>query len=229
MSELLKINVNEHTERKNGLTYLSWAWAWAEVLKIDAKARWHAVEFGNERGCALPCMFLPDGSAMVKVEVTIKGETKTCLLPVMNHRNQAIKNPDSFAVNTAIMRCLAKAISMHGLGLYIYAGEDLPEGEEVAGNESSKGEKVRSFRSSATMNEDGKAAIDLLPEDERAYIRELAAETAALVASQQPDQAWHRVEGEHLEVEQKMALWSILDSKTRAAIKRAGQTLKEAA
>lgn len=129
MSDLLKINVNDHTEKKNGLTYLSWAWAWAEVLKIDPKARWHAVEYGNERGCAMPCMFLPDGSAMVKVECTIKGETKTCLLPVMNHRNQAIKNPDAFAINTAIMRCLAKAISMHGLGLYIYAGEDLPENE----------------------------------------------------------------------------------------------------
>lgn len=130
MSELLKINVNEHAEKKNGLTYLSWAWAWAEVLKIDPGARWHATEYSDERGCARPCMYLPDGSAMVKTEVTIKGETKVCLLPVMDHRNKAIKNPDAFAINTAIMRCMTKAISMHGLGLYIYAGEDLPEGEE---------------------------------------------------------------------------------------------------
>lgn len=130
MSELLKINVGDHIEKKNNLSYLSWAWAWAEVLKIDPNARWHATEYSDERGCALPCMFLPDGSAMVKTEVTIKGETKTCMLPVMNHSNKAIKNPDSFAINTAIMRCMTKAISMHGLGLYIYAGEDLPEGEE---------------------------------------------------------------------------------------------------
>lgn len=128
MSELLKINVNEHTEKKNGLTYLSWAWAWAEVLKIDPKATWTPESHKD----GLPCMFFPDGSAMVSVMVTIKDDTKIAVLPVMNHRNQAIKNPDSFAINTAIQRCLAKAIAMHGLGLYIYAGEDVPEGTEPA-------------------------------------------------------------------------------------------------
>jgi hypothetical protein len=122
MSDLLKINVNDHTERKNGLSYLSWAWAWAEVLKIDPQATWEAVEFDG-----FPASFAPDGSALVKTVVTIKGHTKSCWLPVMNHRNQAIKNPDAFAINTAIVRCLTKCISMHGLGLYIYAGEDLPE------------------------------------------------------------------------------------------------------
>jgi len=122
MSELLKINVNDHIEKKNGLSYLSWAWAWAEVLKIDPLATWEVAGLNNQ-----PVMFLPDGSALVNVQVTIKGHTKGCLLPVMNHRNQAIKNPDAFAINTALMRCLAKAIAMHGLGLYIYAGEDLPE------------------------------------------------------------------------------------------------------
>jgi len=129
MCELLKINVNDHVEKKANLTYLSWAWAWAEVLKIDAGARWHAVEYSNERGCAMPCMYLPDQTAIVKVEVTIKGETKQSILPVMDHRNKAIQNPNAFDVNKNIMRCLAKAISMHGLGLYIYAGEDLPEDE----------------------------------------------------------------------------------------------------
>lgn len=121
MSELLKINVNSHTEQKNGLTYLSWAWAWAEVLKIDPQATWEAVEFDG-----FPAAFGPDGSALVKTVVTIKGHSKTCWLPVMNHKNQAIKNPDAFAVNTAIVRCLTKCIGMFGLGLYIYAGEDLP-------------------------------------------------------------------------------------------------------
>lgn len=86
-----------------------------------------------------------------------------------------------------------------------------------------------SFRSSATMDENGTAAIDLLPADEREYMRELAVEIVALVASEQPAEAWHRVEGEHLEAEQKMALWNILDSKTRAAIRKAGKQLKEAA
>lgn len=126
MNELLTINVSDHTEKKNGLTYLSWAWAWSEVLKIDPDAQWYASEYGPQ-GSEVPYMQLPDGSCMVRVTVTIKGKHKSCLLPVMNHRNQAIKGPDAFAVNTAIMRCLTKAISMHGLGLYIYAGEDLPE------------------------------------------------------------------------------------------------------
>ena len=124
MSELLKINVNDHVEKKGNLSYLSWAWAWAEVLKIDPNARWTAHEWGDR-----PAMYLPDGTAMVKVSVEIKGDLKTCVLPVMDHRNRAISNPDAFAVNTAIVRCLAKCIAMFGLGLYIYAGEDLPEGE----------------------------------------------------------------------------------------------------
>lgn len=126
MSELLKINVNDHTESKNGLTYLSWAWAWSQVLQFDPDAEWEAAEYKAPDNTDWPCMFLPDGSAMVKVSVTIKGKTKRALLPVMDHRNKAIKQPDAFAVNTAVQRCLVKAISMHGLGLYIYAGEDLP-------------------------------------------------------------------------------------------------------
>ena len=125
MSELLKINVNDHTERKGNLTYLSWAWAWAEVLKIDPLAVWTAYETDG-----LPVVYLKDDTAMVRVGVTINGNHKSCVLPVMDNRNRAIQNPDAFAINTAIMRCLAKAIAMHGLGLYIYAGEDLPESEK---------------------------------------------------------------------------------------------------
>ena len=129
MSELLKINVNGHLEKKGNLSYLSWAWAWAEVLKIDPGARWSAHEWDNN-----PVMVLRNGTAMVKVSVEIKGDIKTCILPVMDNRNRAIVDPDAFAVNTAIMRCLAKAIAMHGLGLYIYAGEDLPEAEKAEPN-----------------------------------------------------------------------------------------------
>lgn len=124
MSELLKINVNDHTERKGNLTYLSWAWAWAEVLKIDPTARYTVHEYDG-----LPLVYLRDGTAMVKVSVEIKGDIKTCLLPVLDHKNKPIEDPNSFAVNTSIMRCLAKCIALHGLGLYIYAGEDLPEAE----------------------------------------------------------------------------------------------------
>ena len=130
MSTLLDINVSQHTEKKNGLTYLSWAWAWAQVLKIDPLAEWVAHEYLHGE-TKVPYMTINE-TAMVKTTVTIKGIARACVLPVMDHRNKAIKNPDAFQVNTAIMRCMTKAISMHGLGLYIYAGEDLPESSERA-------------------------------------------------------------------------------------------------
>jgi hypothetical protein len=82
----------------------------------------------------MPVCYLRNGTAMVKVSVEIKGDIKTCLLPVMDNRNRSIVDPDSFAVNTAIMRCLTKCIALFGLGLYIFGGEDLPEGEKPEPN-----------------------------------------------------------------------------------------------
>ena len=128
-ADILKINVNEHTEKKQNLTYLSWAWAWAEALKMDANANFEVRTFMHDQYTELPYMTI-NGTAMVWVTVTLFGTPRTCMLPVMDHRNKAIPNPDAFQVNTAIMRCMTKALSLHGLGLYIYAGEDLPEGEE---------------------------------------------------------------------------------------------------
>ena len=127
IEKLLKTNVNEHTEKKNGLTYLSWAWAWAEALKADPEAIYKIEMFGDK------CFMDINGTAMVFVTVTLFGKPMTCQLPVMDYRNKEIPNPDAFAVNTAIMRCMTKALSLHGLGLYIYAGEDLPEGESDEG------------------------------------------------------------------------------------------------
>ena len=123
INKLLSTNVNNHTEKKGNLTYLSWAWAWAEALKADPNATYKIEMFGDK------CYMDINGTAMVFVTVTMFGKAMTCQLPVMDFRNKAILNPDAFAVNTAIMRCMTKALSLHGLGLYIYAGEDLPEGE----------------------------------------------------------------------------------------------------
>ena len=124
IANLLTLNVNEHTEKKANLTYLSWAWAWAEALKADPKASFKVEMFGEK------CFMDINGTAMVWVTVTMFDKPMTCQLPVMDHRNKAIQNPDAFQVNTSIMRCMTKALSLHGLGLYIYAGEDLPQGEE---------------------------------------------------------------------------------------------------
>lgn len=118
--ELKKINVNEHTEKKGKLTYLSWAWAVDKLLEEDSSATWSYAE---------PKMF--GDTMMVFCTVTAFCKSMTAHLPVMNHLNKSISNPDSMAVNTAMQRCLAKAIALHGIGLYIYAGEDLPEPDDI--------------------------------------------------------------------------------------------------
>jgi len=149
-TELLSLNVNGHTERKGQLTYLSWAWAWAEVLKFDPAAEWEPVEYLQPDGTLSPCMWIGD-TAMVKTRVTIKGKTRVCQLPVMDNKNNAVKNPDARKISDAIMRCMTKAIGMHGLGLYIYAGEDLPEvietPEQAAANEAmaKRGQELEEF------------------------------------------------------------------------------------
>jgi len=210
MNALLSINVNDRVEKKNGLSYLSWAWAWAEVLKIDPQATWVASAPGSDG----PALFLPDGSALVGVTVTIKGHAKGCLLPVMDHRNKAIKNPDAFAINTAIMRCLAKAIAMHGLGLYIYAGEDLPEGDlGAAPNKDAK----------AVAHSGPAIIMDGLSEDWKAWLADFARDVSNTFASSGPLAAAQLIEDvkekEELGPEQIAGMWSLLDSKCRSALK----------
>lgn len=126
---LNEVNVNGHTEKKNGLTYLSWAWAWAEVKKRFPGAFYTIYE--NADGL----FYHTDGSTCwVKTGVTICGLEHIEYLPVMDYRNASIPRAKvtSFDVNKAIQRSLTKACARHGLGLYIYAGEDLPETEEEA-------------------------------------------------------------------------------------------------
>lgn len=124
--KLNDINVNEHTEKKGNLTYLSWAWAWAEVKKQFPTAQYTIYE--NQQGYN----YHTDGkTAWVKTGVTIEGVEHIEYLPVMDYRNYAIplEKITSTDVNKAIQRSLTKACARHGLGLYIYAGEDLPEKE----------------------------------------------------------------------------------------------------
>jgi len=127
VNSMLTLNVNDHTEKKGNLTYLSWAWAWAEALKADPQA-YYQVQMWGKQG-EEKCYMEINGTCMVWVTVTLFGKPMTCQLPVMDFKNKAMPNPDAFAVNTAIMRCMTKALSLHGLGLYIYAGEDLPEAD----------------------------------------------------------------------------------------------------
>ncbi len=141
-SELYAINVNEKTEQKNGLTYLSWAYAWAEFKKHCPDATYEIVKFDGA-----PYFYDENLGYMCYTRVTANGQTHEMWLPVMDAKNKAMKarpytymtkeygkmvektvQPATmFDVNKTIMRCLTKNLAMFGLGLYIYAGEDLPE------------------------------------------------------------------------------------------------------
>ena len=130
-SKLNSINVNDKTEKKNGLTYLSWAWAWGEVKKLYPDATYTIYENTLPNGYVVN--YFTDGrTSYVKTGVTIDNLEHIEELPVMDYRNKSIllENMTSFDVNKTIQRSLTKALARHGLGLYIYAGEDLPEDEK---------------------------------------------------------------------------------------------------
>jgi hypothetical protein len=196
--ELSKINVNQHTEKKNGLTYLSWAWAVDQLLQNDPTATWsygEPVKFGE--------------TVMVFCTVTAFGKSMTSQLPVIDFRNKAISNPDAMAVNTAMQRCLAKAIALHGIGLYIYAGEDIPQEDKVQAPQ-----KVTPLA----------GALESLDEESQQFIRDLAIDIIGDVTGGHMEDAHKK--GESLLNEEKMALWSLLDSKTRSSLKKYAETLK---
>ena len=114
-AELRSIDVSKHVEKKGSLSYLSWTWAVDMLLQNDPIATW---EFGEPK-------YFGD-TVMVYCSVTAFGKTMRMHLPVMNNRNEAIVNPDSRRISDAQMRCLAKCIACFGIGLYLYAGEDIP-------------------------------------------------------------------------------------------------------
>lgn len=190
--ELRKIDVSKHIEKKNNLSYLSWAWAVDVLLQQDASATWEYQEpkkFGE--------------TLMVFCSVTAFGKTMTAQLPVMDYRNKAIPNPDAFAVNTAMQRCLAKAIALHGLGLYIYAGEDLPEED--------KSSKFNQVNLPASPYEE-------LDEESKQFLKNLSEEIKDYVATNFIIEAYSKFS--NLLNSEKQYLWSLLDSKTRSALKK---------
>lgn len=192
-TELAKINVNEHTEKKNGLTYLSWAWAVDQLQRLDENATWHYAEpkqFGE--------------TVMVFCTVKAFGRERTAQLPVMDHRNKAIPNPDAFQVNVAMQRCLAKAIALHGIGLYIYAGEDIPE------------EAAPKAAKPVTAD-----VWDSLDPEAQKWLQGIADCVRAELDAKGPAAAMKLLEEQGLDADSKVALWSRFDSKERSALKNA--------
>ena len=118
---LRKVDVSSYIEKKGKFNYLSWATAWDQLLSIYPDATMEVKRFND-----LPYIMMLDKTCMVEVSVTINGIERSDIMPVIDG-HKAVINPSSFQINTAIKRSLAKAIGMHGLGLYIYRGEDLPD------------------------------------------------------------------------------------------------------
>ena len=208
-AELRQINVNGYIEKKNGLNYLSWAWAVDQLLQLDEAASWvygEPRQFGN--------------SLMVFCTVYAFGKTRTAQLPVMDYHNRAIPNPDAFSVNTAMQRCLAKAISLHGIGLYIYGGEDLPQQANVKMGgttpDAIKQDTINAPRLSITPTA---GALDPFTEEEKELLQTIADKVIVLVKDKALIEATQICE--LLTNDEKVGLWSLLDSKTRAALKKA--------
>lgn len=167
--KLYEINVNDKTEKKEGLTYLSWAWAWAEFKKVHPDATYEVKKFEG----GIPYAYDENTGYMVYTSVTVDDLTHEMWLPVMDSHNKAMKNKPyevktkyssftvkpatMFDINKAIMRCLTKNLAMFGLGLYIYAGEDLPEPDDDVVETPAKAKKEMSL-------EDKKAKVKELLE-----------------------------------------------------------------
>jgi hypothetical protein len=121
---LSAVDVNKYVEKKNSFSYLSWAWAWSILKDHYPDATYHKHIFNG-----LPFMLDPNGYGYVQVTVSVPSLDSSCteIMPVLNHANKPIQNPDSFEVNKSLQRCLAKAIAALGLGAYLFQGEDLPQ------------------------------------------------------------------------------------------------------
>lgn len=180
--KLASINVNDKIEKKNGLSYLSWAWAVDQLMRADPMASWvygEPIRWGE--------------TVMVFCTVTAFGKPMTAQLPVMDYKNKAIPNPDAFQVNTAMQRCLAKAIALHGLGLYIYAGEDVPEEDN----------KISSVKEAA------KVAKKVIPEDRQQELQEMAIAAVNYWKQDNPDRMMELVR-EVEDNEEKIYFWELL-------------------
>jgi hypothetical protein len=124
---LSAVDVSDKVEKKGNLSYLSWAWAWGEVKKRYPSAEYW---YYQDDETNLPMAFNNGFGGFCYTSVTIEGNTLPMWLPVLDHRNQSVLKPNAFQVNTTLMRCLTKNLAMHGLGHYIYVGEDFPAKEE---------------------------------------------------------------------------------------------------
>jgi hypothetical protein len=178
-SELAAINVSEHVEKKGQFSYLSWPYAVAKLRSFDDTAAWEIKRFNG-----LP--FLPtDYGTFVEVAVTVRGVTLSQIHPVLDNKNRPILAPSAFDINTSIQRCLVKAIALHGLGLSVYAGEDLPNPDSESQPPLSKVPTTQTSglvpapfgRVREALEQQRQNNAELLTANQLRYIKKLIAET----------------------------------------------------
>ena len=203
--ELAKVNVNEHIEKKNNLSYLSWAWALDYMTRLDENSEWEYREWDGR-----PFLVLPDGTCMICCTVTFCGRKRTVFLPVMDYKNKAIQNPDAFQINTAMQRAFVKAVALHGLGLYIYAGEDVPNDEPK--------EKPKGLPSGPITPTTG--AKEALNAQELAEVDAVVSKVTDWMTAGSVADAVMELENSSLSNEQRAYLWTFFNSKERAAMKK---------
>lgn len=212
---LAAVDCSAYTEKKGKFTYLSWTFAVSELLKRHPGASWRTIEtsegwpyWKTEAGC------------FVKVGVTVDGIERVQIHPVLDGSNRTVAKPNAFQVNTSIQRALVKAIALHGLGLYIYAGEDLPEA-------------VKDERAAASGAPDGARSVgpgqpldgvwDGIDDARREELEGAAAIVGEYMETGDVTGAHEYLESMNFTTEEKAALWSILPSKTRTALKKLKQ------
>jgi len=205
---LAAVNVGNKVEKKNGFSYLSWAWAWDQLLRIDPEASFEYPDpktFGD--------------TMMVFCTVTAFGKSRTAHLPVMDYKNRPIPSPDAFQVNTAMQRCFVKAIALHGLGLYLYAGEDLPEGEEKAVDKPVE----KKGKTNPAKNVLGKKPYTIgdgitISFDQEEALEPVIAKTLKWCSENKWADALLEMDNAADDNEEKLFMWSFLDSAQRSAI-----------
>jgi hypothetical protein len=205
---LAAVNVGAKVEKKNGFSYLSWAWAWDQLLRIDPEASFEYPDpktFGD--------------TMMVFCTVTAFCKSRTAHLPVMDYKNRPIPSPDAFQVNTAMQRCFVKAIALHGLGLYLYAGEDLPEGEDKAVEKSVEkkgktnpaknvlGKKPYYYKDGITVSGDREEELE-----------GIISRTLKWCSESRWADALLEMDNNAQDNEEKIFMWDFLDSAQRSAI-----------
>lgn len=190
-----KMDVSDHVEKKMGLSYLSWAWAWTIIKSYDYDAKREYTKFdelmnGQNTGRKVDYMKTDTGT-YVECTLTIKGHSETETLFVMDYKNKAVINPDQAQINKAKQRCFVKAAALFGLGLNLYAGEDLPVASEDKPQQPAKAKtttiKPAQHKAPAKQPDELEAKRDLIKRYYAGAVEQLGKENADIAFKKAQD------------------------------------------